>query len=323
MSPAILRVGLGFALTMATASAWAQGATGPAQPSDPLAQARDEARHLAERALTILDSDPAKARALFEQAEAKFHAPTHLLYLAQALTALGDLEAAARTYQKLGDEVLPGYAPDAFRQAQRIGRDELAALVPELARVRVSIGAEGIPASYQVDGLPVEVFGGELLLAPGRRVVRASTSSGASTRTVVAVAGGVLDLKFELAPKALAPESPDHTLLYVGVTGLAVGGVALTVGAITGVLSLVDVDQLSDRCPTKVHCDPADSDLADAARAKGNASTALWVVGGVSAAAGTVMVVIHATGTSDAVPAKKLEVSPVLGLGYVGLKGRF
>jgi hypothetical protein len=335
MPPVPARAALAFALAVAVvtasprASADEVGSGGAPSPDDAIAQARGEARRLAQRALELLDSDPAKARALFEAAEAKFHAPTHLLYLAQANVALGELEAAGRMYQRLNVEEIPDYAPEQFREAQRIGRDELAALAPKLGRFKVSVIPAPLPpteAKYEVEGLPVRVDGGVLILAPGRHFVRATSPAGTSTRTVVATAGQVGELVFELRGGPTVPGAEDggsDGLVIAGGVMLGVAGLATLLGGVMGGLSFGKVSELTDLCPDKVGCNPADEDLADEARLYGDLSTGLFITGGVSLASGIVMFVIDAVQSPAKRPAAPPAVQPVAGPGYLGISGRF
>ncbi len=80
-----------ISLALPSASA-AAGEPGAGASADDLSQRRDAARELAQRGLQKIDAgDVSGGLALLLEAEAKFHAPTHLLFIAQAYASLGKL----------------------------------------------------------------------------------------------------------------------------------------------------------------------------------------------------------------------------------------
>lgn len=90
------------------------------------------------------------------RAEALVHAPTHLLLLARAQTRLGRLVAARETYLKIVREELPPSAPLAFKKAQQDAREELAAVEPRIASLRIALeGAGDRKIRVMLDGQPV------------------------------------------------------------------------------------------------------------------------------------------------------------------------
>ncbi len=253
--------------------------------------ARDEARGLAERGLERLDAGDARAAVdLFERAEAKFHAPTHLLYLARARAMLGDLPAAARAYDELVTEGIPNYAPDAFREAQRLGREELQGLRPKLGLLRFAgAGAAAVFVGHD------RVSGERWYVHPGSHDVTQGEGAGARRQTVVVRAGAEVVIEIErkeavdragTGPGGLTP------MLVAGVVSVSVAGALATAGAVTGGLSFARVGELSDRCPTKRRCDAEAAALADDARALGDASTVLLVLGGVVGVTGVILTVL-------------------------------
>ena len=101
---------------------------------------------------------------------------------------------------------------------------------------------------------------------------------------------------------------------------MAVGGAAVAAGAITGGLSLVEVDRLDDRCPTKRGCRSEDEVLADRARALGDASTGLFVVGGAAFVTGLVLALVP---DEPRDPVAGIRVSPAIGLGSAAVRVAF
>src|SRR4029078_9671931 len=66
---------------------------------------------------------------------------------------------------------------------------------------------------------------------------------------------------------------------------------SILVAAVTGGVSLGMTGDLKKRCPGNV-CGPADQSTLDSATALANASTATFVIGGVAAAAGIVLMAV-------------------------------
>jgi hypothetical protein len=324
------------ALFLATAaSLLLSGAPVRAQPTDEgkVAAAREAARSLALKALAKIDAGQvAEGIALLEQAEASFHAPTHLLYLAQAHAAIGHAAVAAQTYDALVREELPNYAPDEFREAERIGRVELAAVESRVGRVKiVLVGANGrAPSTVRVDGSLRKVAADVVFIEPGVHEIEVEIGGQLHKARVTVAAGELQQTIFDvgLQPKVregdvgfagVEPEAPGPPYVIPGAILLSVGGAALAAGAVTGVLSLQDVGELSDRCPSRIGCDPADRELADRARLRGNVSTAMFAIGGVAAVTGAVLVFIPAPRAD----AKTSLFRPVIGPTFLGVEGSF
>ncbi len=300
----------------------AGAAAAPAE--DPLAQQREEARSLATEALARIDrGELAEGLALLEQAEAKFHAPTHLLYLAQTRAALGQLVAAAETYERLANETLPNYAPDAFREAQRLGGEELSRLTKRLARARIAFAGPS-PASFsvRVDGEARLVFGGVVYVEPGRRSILVESGGRSQQRAVDVSPGSEATATFTWSQGGTAPADRAPPLRTPGIVLLALGGAGAIAGATCGGLSLAKVAELEERCPNKVGCSASDEPLADEARALGNASTALVAVGGAALVTGLVLVLWPAPAPdASATSSLARRVRPWIGPGLLGAEG--
>ena len=118
------------------------------------ADVTDEARALAGEGISLLEEGKAEqALAKLEAAEAKFHAPTHLLYIARAQRELGRAVDAHGTLVSILAEPIPDYAPDAFLKAQAQAKKDLVTLRGKVATVTIdAAGAEAVT----VDGAPIE-----------------------------------------------------------------------------------------------------------------------------------------------------------------------
>ena len=204
-------------------------------PRPSAADVKDEARKLAMKGVALLDEGKAaEALSKLEAAEAKFHAPTHLLYMARAQRALGRAQAAHRTYAKILVEKIPNYAPDAFHKAQDDAKAEIVGLENDVATVEIELaGPRAETAEVAIDG---EVLGPRLwtvpvAVAPGDHRVSARLGAGEVETTVTAVMGHVVVARLDLsAPpepptstQPLAPEGDSGGFPWVGTTLLALG----------------------------------------------------------------------------------------------------
>lgn len=104
----------------------------------------------------------------FKKAEAAFHAPKFLLYIARSQVKLGKLLAAKATYESVLQEKLTSYAPPEFFTAQTDAKKELAELSPRIPTLEVR--ATGGIAAVTIDGQPA-VGGQRTSLDPGEHVV--------------------------------------------------------------------------------------------------------------------------------------------------------
>src|SRR5262249_18271474 len=87
---------------------------------------REAARGLAGHGYELFEAGQyERALDLFRQAEARYHAPPHLVYIARAQVKLGKLIEAEATYQQIIDEKQAADAPTPFREALLNARSEI------------------------------------------------------------------------------------------------------------------------------------------------------------------------------------------------------
>ena len=327
-----LSLGLAFVASNALLPAIAR-AQGGAPPSEEVAKQRATARKLAGEGIELIDQGKiAEGIERLEQAEAKFHALTHLLYLARAYRDLGQLGASADRYERLVGEKLPNYAPDEFREAQKLGNQELVAIAPRLSKIRVVLhGGKREEATISVDEQPAKPLLDVTLVEPGPHHLTVTVGPLARSADVTVPERGEqsVELTFEQAPvtvpKVVDPVvvPPNNTdrgspFLVPAVISFSIGGAGLITGVATGVASLNKVSDLKKRCPTKLNCSPSDAPLAADARTFGNVSTGAFVIGGIGVAAGVLLVLLP---TPARHPKTVRLVRPLIGLGFVGLEG--
>ena len=97
-----------------------------------------------------------------------------------------------------------------------------------------------------------------------------------------------------------------------------VGGAGLVLGAVTGFLAMSKHSDLSNSC-TNGNCPATSQSDVDSYHTMALLSTVGFVVAGVGAAAGVVLLVTQ----PKSAPAQSAWVSPYVGVGTVGAVGRF
>jgi hypothetical protein len=172
-----------------------------------------------------------------------------------------------------------------------------------------------------VAAAPAPAPGGAAAPAPGGAT---SPAPGATPAGASATAGGE-------AP----PPAKKSILPWVA---FGVGGAGLLLGGITGAVALGDHGTLADKC--KNGCPPDQKGTLDSYHTMGMLSTVGFIVAGLGAAAGVVLLVTQpkdTSGTESApapggttgpgapppAPAAHLKVYPVVGLGSAGVFGTF
>ena len=292
--------------------------------------------------------DYGSALAHFQDAENTMHAPPHLLFMARALDKLGRLLEARDTYRRLASEHLPRGCPQAFRDAQKSAGQELQALEPRIPKVKLTV--EGVPvaaARISLDGVAIatEKLSQPVDADPGKHQAHAQADGFAAAEQSFDLQAGAapLEVRLVLGQAAPSPATPPTTpqpganegagpsvpaLVLVGV-----GAASLVVGAVTGGLALSRAGELRDKCPTSP-CPTENEPLAHQANTLATVSTVTLIVGGAAAAAGTVWLIVEATG-SPAAPAGSASgmhrpgrwagwrLGAQVGPGYLGLTGAF
>ena len=338
-----------LALT-APALAGAQPATpAPAAAQPPRDGPETTARALGEDALRRFQVGKwQEAHDLFKQADNVFHAPTLVLYMAHCQARLGNPIAARLLYRDVVREQLAADAPPQFHAARGVAGQELKWLALRLATLKISVtGARDEGARVLVDR--VEVSRADLdgfVVEPGEHVVEAS-APGASTirRTLTVGAGRTAEVELSLTPSARSggsgaarapeasrkdgaargaePGAPRSSGLLLPTTiSLGVGGAALVVGTVAGVLSLRAASDVRSHCVSG-QCLPSDQAYATSTERMANVSTGAFVAGGAALVTGIILSVVHARDRKahparDAAPLR-VDVGP----GYGAIRGDF
>lgn len=297
------------------------------------------ARELAQEANSALEQkDYQRAADLFGRAEKLHHAPTLLVGLARAYTGLGKYVEAREAYNKALREELPSNANPALKKAVEDAKLEVVALEDKIGWVTIQVeGAQEPKVTIDDQNVAVASLGVKRAVNPGVHVVRAIADGYKSAEASVEIEAGAskdVELKLEIDPNAKVSEDPKpdgggaatssgspSTLQIVGFVGIGVGAAGLIVGAVTGGLAMGKHNELEDNCPDG-QCPGSQRDNLDAFRTLGTVSTVGFVVGGVLAAAGIVLVIVapsNDAGGDAADAAVELEIAPA----HVGARLRF
>lgn len=328
------------------------------------AHAQSDEEKAAARSLATQGADALKnnkfgeALDLVGRAEAIVHAPTHLLMIARAQVGLGKLVAARETYLKLMREELAPSAPAAFKNAQGAAKDELAAIDPKIASLRIvldALGQKKVTVKMDDQQVPPALIGVHRPVDPGQHEVSVFPVGGSPVKaTVVLRDGEKKDVRLLVpevvaagvplnpvdnpdAPKAGPDAQPKDTggggfMTPVRGAGIGVGVVGIggvVVGALfmaKGASSSSKADDLFDKLPDKCgeECKPQRSEIQqldkDAASQKTIGVIGL-VAGGVALAGGVTMLIV---GKPKAAPAPtKASIEPWFGGTSAGLRGQF
>jgi hypothetical protein len=254
-----------------------------ALPTRP-AHAQSDEEKAAARALATQGADElkqghfAQALDLVSRAQAIFNAPTHLLMIAKAQIGLGKLVAAQETLLKLTRQDLPPNAPQAFRNAQAAGREDLAAIEPRIASLRIDLdglGQRTVTVKLDDEVVPPALLGVYRPVDPGPHVIMVYPAGQAPVRGTIELhdaeknqirlaipnapavpvgAGGNPGAGQQVAPTATSGSGGFFTPLRaagigvgaVGVIGLVVGGVFVAKGGSTQ--SQADAEAIKDGC---------------------------------------------------------------------------
>jgi hypothetical protein len=305
-------------------------------------QPKERARSLANRAFELYQRGRyEEANDLFRQADEAYHAPTLVLMIARSYAKLGKLADAAATYQQVADESLPANASQEFRRAQQSARDELAALDPDVPHLVLTFHdpRDADRAQVSVDGkvLDSRRVSRPIALNPGEHHVEITAPDAQPVTVSRTLRVGQLE-RVEVAPLAkleaagpVEPATPPAAdtgstgLLAGGIVALGVGVAGLAMGTIAGVVALNKKSALEERCPDQ-WCQPDDQSLADAAKTNATLSTVGFVVGGVGAAAGIVLLAVRASSSpepSQLAPEHQAAWRLELGPGSLAVRGRF
>ncbi|MEZ4301972.1 MAG: tetratricopeptide repeat protein [Polyangiaceae bacterium] len=264
---------------------------------------RDAARALAESGFEALQQGKFdEAIALFRQAETRFHAPTHLVYLAKAQVRKGALLAAAETYRAVIAEDLPKDAPQPFLDAQAEASRALPAVLQRTPKLRVEVtGVEPAKAHVKVGSTQVSP-GASTFLDPGAYVVKVSADGAvpAESRVRLEEAGGEVVVRVELAREVS---------LAWPVTALAVGGAAVVTSLATGIVSYDMQSSALSVCNAMPSCPPDEANKLETGKQLRDVAIVTGIAGGLALAAGVTLLLVKPSNRTQVSPPSASQVS--------------
>ena len=202
-------------------------------------------------------------------------------------------------------------------------------LEPRIPRLTVNVSAVGATAT--VNGEPVEL-GKPLAFDPGVYTVRARVGDNPETSERVELQERARKT-VTLDPTSGQPTKPDEekssggTMLPAAIA-YSLGGAALVAGGVTGFLAFQKTDEVKDLCGG-AQCPEKYAGEVDAALSLGTASTVLFAMGGLGAAAGLILTftvgVDGGEGESkeNEEKAAQVRVRPFVGTATAGVIGTF
>lgn len=272
------------------------------------------------------------------RAEQLYHAPPHVLMMAEAYEGLGRLVEALETYERLTAEPLSPSAPAAFRKAKEIGAKKEQQLLSRVPSILVDVtGARIDEAKARVDGRVFPLGNGVAMrLDPGTHKIRVEAPGFEPREVTVDLAerGGVVKVPVHLevsnvrhsSDTTIEPskdEAGGRTLLAPALITLGLGTAAVATGIVTGMLTLSNTNELEKKCVAGTgndyRCASEHEGLITETRQLAHVSTGTFIVGGVALGTGIMLLVLGTPKRSNTA----FYVEPILGLGGAAVRGRF
>ena len=314
------------------------------------------ARQLAQEGYNALKAkDYTSAADRFTRALELVNAPTLRRDLARAQVGLGKLVDAHENYGRIIREGVAAGAPQPWVKALADANAEIASVASRLPHLEITVQGPSTPR-VTIDGRPIAAasLGLKRPIDPGQHELRALGNGYYAARKIVTLKEGEsISIAFELeqappnaSPTVLEEEERSEKVIVTFaepawrkpamISAYAVGGAGLVLGAVTGILALRQHGKLTTDCPRDTCGKPQRQDL-DRYYTYGQLSTIGFVVAGVGAAGGTVLLFMRPQPVEqDAAPVStarrpgaarsaqtRVQWSPFVGLGSAGVGGTF
>lgn len=330
-------------LALGPATAFAQAApTPPGAPPGPNAPDGNKALAIewADKAQDRFDAgDYRGALEAIEEAQTHARPPTFAVFQARTQEKLGRLVEAKALFTSVADMTLQPRDPPAWKAAQEDARKDLAALLPRIPQLHVTVtGADAATSQVMLDDAPLDPsrFDAFFPINPGKHTLTAEANGRKvhedldvreGTRHYVAITltaqAPVLTAKQEVVvsvPKeGTTPAGQRSPLATPGVVALGVGGAGLVLGAVTGGLAITGREEARKSCGVEYdaqqRCATAAAGPLHDAQTMARVSTGALVVAGVAAAAGVTLLVL----SRKKDPPVGVAVTP----GFVVVRGAF
>lgn len=290
--------------------------------ADPTRQEWAEWKQLVESGKKAMrEGRPKDAVTALQRAEGIHKSPSVEVDLATALTAAGKLVEARKVLTRVAESTDQGVI---WKRARDAAKKALADLSPRVPSLRIAVsGAPG--AAVSVDGEKVTTDA-DVAVDPGDHTVRATADGFREVERTVSLAAGKREsITLEMvaaAPSGAATASEQRGSRVPGIVLLSIGGAALAAGGVLGGLAFSAVGSAKAAC-AGTDCPPSAAADIDRSKLFGNASTGLFIGGGVVAAVGIVLTIVAPGGKKADPPKDSAAITPFVGPGTVGVAGRF
>jgi hypothetical protein len=329
----------------------------PVRAEDESAADTAAARTLAVEGLKLADAGQCgEAIDKLARAEKLHHAPIVLGRLGECQIAEGKIVDGTEALRRLLREPLPPNPSPALLRAREHAQAALDGAKPKIAKLNISVKGPGEGISVTVDGqaVPGLLLDHDRPTDPGQHVVEATAPGYLKATQQVSVGPGEMQaVALELEPDPNAPKTsgptaeatapgarppgsqptqpslgaapatrraaPNRTAAYVT---WGAGAAALAAGSILGLVALRDKNDLDDRCTNNV-CPPDARSQLDLAKTAGTVSTVLFGVAGAGLVLGTVFYFTAGPSSTAETPQASFRTRAWVGVGSVGLDGKF
>jgi hypothetical protein len=243
---------------------------------------------------------------------------------------------------------------DGQKEREGFAREQLASVEKMLAKVTLKVSAPEPGLTVTLDDQPMSgaALGTPLPIDPGKHRITAGASgkkTWSSEIDVPAQGGEVLVSIPALEVAEVPPPSPPPPAATVVIppptapvapppivpppapatgntspvlmgVGFGVGGAGVVVGAITGIITLVNAGTIRGKCGSDNKCTPDQQSAIDSANTLANVSNASFGIGLAGVVVGVVGVVLR---PSAPAPRTGVRITPFVGPGTAGLAGSF
>lgn len=276
----------------------------------------------------------------YEAADAIMKVPTTGLEVAKTQIALNMFLEARDTLGRVLRLPPKPNEPAPFTAARKAAdqlNNDLATRIPSIQVTLTNAGPNDAPqVAIDNDTIPRAALAVPRKVNPGPHTVTVKLGT-AEKKQEVAIAehetkNVTIDLKEIVAepPPPAPPPEPTHSALpkVLMFGGFGLGAVGVGVGAVTGLMSISQTNDLKDVC--KPTCPPERQSDIDSAKGLGNISTVAFIVGGVGVAAGVVGLILSSGDKKESASWQqpkttrdRRSIHAVVTPGYAGVAGSF
>lgn len=295
------------------------GAVDAASPKE-----KAQARGLINEAKKAMkDKRFADAERALRRADELDPSPQTKVDLGASLAGEGKLVEASRVLHSVTDG--PAASPTAKKSHDQAAK-ALAAIEPRIPSIQVDVGGPSAgKAQTAIDGKDVDASSA-VPLDPGSHQVAVRAEGFESAEKTVSLKEGAHErLHLDLVPvdKRPPPKVAGRASASV-IVAFSIGGAGLIVGGAAGIAAMIQANDAKDQCVGNV-CPPAAADAIDRSKLSGTISTVGFIVGGVGAATGFIVLLATSGVSKKAPPSSKdgLRVTPWISVGQAGVSGQF